>query len=123
MPAVRIDGLRELSRDLKKLSAELPKELKAVSKDAAEIVADESRTLAPVRSGKLRGKVKAGATAKGGDVRIGGLPYAGPIVFGWRKHNIEPNPFIFTALDKRRDEVIEKFEKGIDALVERSFRG
>jgi hypothetical protein len=121
VPAIQIEGLKELSKNLKRVSDQLPKELKAVSKDAAEIVASESRTMAPVLTGRLRDRVKAGATAKGADVRIMGLVYAPPIVFGWRKHNIRPNPFIYRALDKRRDEVIERFEKGVNALIEKTF--
>lgn len=121
MPSIKIEGLKELSGHLKKLSAELPKELKAVSKDAAEIVATEARGIVPVRTGRLRGQIKAGATAKGGDVRVSGLVYAKPIHFGWAKHNIRPNPFIYKARDKRHDEVIAKFEKGLNDLVERNF--
>ena len=121
MPTIKIEGLKELHQNLKKLSDKLPKELKTVSKDAAEIVATEARTLAPVLTGRLRGRVKAGATAKGGDVRIMGLVYAKPIVFGWKRHNIAPNPFIYHALDNRRDEVIARFEKDVNALVEKSF--
>lgn len=121
MPAIKIEGLAALSRDLKKVSADLPKKLQAVSKDAAEIVATEGRILAPKRSGRLAGMIKAGATAKGADVRINGLVYAGPVHFGWRKHNIEPNPFLYDALDKRRDEVFDKFEDGLSAFIDRSF--
>lgn len=121
MPAIQIEGLKQLSKNLKQVSNKLPKELKAASKDAAEIVAAESRTLAPVLTGRLRGRVKAGATVKGADVRIMGLVYAPPIVFGWRKHNIAPNPFIYKALDRRRDEVIAKFEKDVNALIEKTF--
>lgn len=118
MPSVKIEGLKELSAHFKKLSAELPKELKAVSKDAAEIVATEARGIVPVLSGKLRGKIKAGATAKGGDVRVNGLVYAKPIHFGWKRHNIKPNPFLYKARDKRVDEVIAKFQKGLHDLIE-----
>lgn len=121
MPSIKIEGLSKLSKDLKQLSTTLPKELQAVSRDAAEIVAIEGRTLAPVRSGRLRGFIKAGATARGADVRISGLIYANPIHFGWKKHHIKPNPFLYRALDNRRDAVIQQFEKGLHDLVERTF--
>lgn len=121
MPSIKIEGLSKLSKNLKQLDAQLPKELKSVSKDAAELVAEEGRTLAPVRTGRLRGAIRAGATAKGGDVRITGLIYAKPIHFGWKRHHIQPNPFLYKALDKRRAEVIAKFEKGLHDLVEHTF--
>ena len=121
MPSVKIEGLSKLSRELKKLSADLPKELKTVSKDAAEIVASEARTIVPIRTGRLRSRIKAGATAKGGDVRVSGLIYAKPIHFGWARHHIRPNPFVYHALDSRRAEVIEKFRDGVHDFVERTF--
>lgn len=122
MPEIRITGLRKLSAELKKLSKDLPKELKSVSKDAAEIVAVEARTIVPVRTGALRGAIKSAAVVDGGRVRVGGLPYAKPIHFGWRAHNIVPNPFIYDALDNRRGEVIAKFEKDTAALIERTVK-
>lgn len=121
MPSIKIEGLRELSAHLKKVSADLPKELKKVSKDAAEIVAAEARTIVPVRSGRLRNKIQAGATLKGADVRAMGLPYAAVIHFGWKRHNIRPNPFLYKALDSRREEVIAKFEEGLHDLIEHNF--
>lgn len=121
MVDVKIQGIKSLSRELKKLSDELPKELKKIGKDAAEIVAVEARGIVPVLSGRLRNKIKAGATTKGGDVRVSGLPYANPIHFGWRKHNIRPNPFLYNALDSRTAEVIEAYSRGIGDLLEKTF--
>jgi len=39
------------------------------------------------------------------------------IHFGWARHNISPNPFLYKARDSRYDEVIDKFEKEVAALV------
>jgi hypothetical protein len=57
-------------------------------------------------------------------VKAGGrlVPYAGPIHFGWPRHNIAPNPFIYDALDDRKAEVIDKYEAHIEALVEKVGR-
>ena len=119
--AIRIEGLVKLSRELKKLETQLPKELRKVSKAAAEIVAADSRTKVPVLTGRLQRQIKAAATQKGGQVRVTGVPYAAPIHFGWRKHHIRPNPFIYHALDARRGEVIATFEKGLHDLMEQTF--
>ncbi len=49
-------------------------------------------------------------------------PYAGVIHFGWPKHNIEPQPFLYKALDRRYDEVVAIYEKRLDDLVKRLDR-
>lgn len=118
---IEIEGLAKFTRELKKLEVTLPKEMKRISKAGAEVVAVDARTKVPVRSGKLQQKIKSAATIKGAQVRVIGLPYAAPIHFGWRKHNIKPQPFIYEALDARRDEVIATFEKGLAALVDSGF--
>ncbi len=117
---VRIEGLDKLHREFKAISKELPKELKAVSKAGAEIVADEGRVRVPVLTGKLRAAIKAGATAKGGIVRVK-LDYAPPIHFGWTAHNIDPDPFLYDALDDRREEVTQIVNDGVRDLVEKTF--
>lgn len=121
MPEIQIEGLKKLRKELKELDVKLPKEMTKLGKEGAEIVATEMRGRTPVRTGRLRNAEKASGLATGGQVTIKGLPYIKPIVFGWVKHNIRPNPFPYEALDARRAEVIEKFEKGLKALVDKSF--
>lgn len=117
---VRIEGLSKLHRELRQFDTALPKELKEVSKAAAELVADTSRSNVPVRKGDLQRAIKAAATAKGAEVRVK-LIYAAPIHFGWRAHNIEPQPFVYDAVDERADEVYASFEQGLAELLERTF--
>ena len=45
--SVKIEGLAKLTRELKKIDADLAKEMKAVSKQGAEIVATEARVKVP----------------------------------------------------------------------------
>lgn len=117
---VRVEGLAKLHRELRQFEGSLDKELKAISKSAADLVADSSRSGAPVFRGKLRNAVKSAATAKGGEVRVK-LIYAPPIHFGWAAHNIEPQPFVYDAVDERRAEVFDKFEQGLTELIHRVF--
>lgn len=119
--SVRVEGLRELTAGLKKLDGMMLKDLKQVSQASAEIVAAEARSGAPVRSGRLVGNIKASGTQAGGIVRVGGLAYHRVIHFGWARHHIRPNPFLYKALDARRDEVVEKFEREVAGLVDRSI--
>jgi hypothetical protein len=116
---VKIEGLKELRTSLKAISKELPKELTKLNKAAAELVSPEAQSRAPVRSGRLRDAVKPGATQTGGFVKVSGLPYVGPIVGGWPKHNIKANPFLWNALDAKTDEVVDKYQDGIADLIDR----
>jgi hypothetical protein len=117
-PAVKVTGAREFRAAMKHMSADLS-DLTAINKAAASTVATEARNRAPVLTGRLAGSIRAGATRTRGYVKAGGrsIPYAGPIHFGWPRHNIEPQPFIFAALDDRRTEIIDKYEAHIEALV------
>lgn len=119
---VKVEGLAKLARELKAIGTGLDKELRAVGKDAAELVADETQSRAPVLTGRLRNSVKAGVAGNTAFVKTGAsLPYAKPIVFGWRRHNISPNPFPYEALDARRQEVIDRYSKGVHDLVEKTI--
>lgn len=117
MPEIKVEGLKELQAGLKHLDANMAKELNKVAKASADVVAVEARGLAPKITGRLAGKIKSSGTAKGGFIKVGGLPYHRVIHFGWAAHNISPNPFLYDARDVREAEVIEKFEREVEALV------
>lgn len=121
--SVKIVGLNKTIRGFKEIDAALPLEVKKLQLEAAELVATEARRRAPKQSGKLAGSIRAGATLRSGVVRVGsaGIPYAGPIHFGWAAHGISPNPFLYEALDARRAEVFARFDVGMRALVERAI--
>jgi HK97 gp10 family phage protein len=120
---VQIEGAKELRKALKRMGADV-KDLTEINREAAETVASQARDRAPVLSGALRASIKSSATKTKGVVRAGGkaIPYAGVIHFGWPRHNIAPQPFIFDALDSRKDEVVGKYQDRIAALVERVGR-
>lgn len=126
--AVRITGLTEVNQRLSKLDADVKKGIKAVNKEAATIVSDTAKTIVPVRKGLLQRAIRPGGTLKAGVVRAGNnksVPYAGPVHFGVGPragqrgpHNIKPQPFLYEALDKRRDDVIERYEKFVGKAVD-----
>ena len=78
--------------------------------------------------GALQGTLRSTGTARGGFVRAGKklVPYAGPVHFGWPNRPnpaknwqggpIRPNPFLYDALDSRREQVAEAFAGYIDAI-------
>ncbi len=121
--AIQIEGLRELRRALRAYGDEATDGLRAAHKDAAEVVERRADSLAPVRSGTLQGTLRSSGTLTAGRVRLGyaRVPYAGPIHFGTpntrgRPANIRPNPFLYDALDDRRQQVIDVFFDRLEAV-------
>jgi len=119
--AIQIEGLNQLVRQLKSLEPDLLVEYKALNRSLAETVLAEARATVPVRSGRLRDSLRIGVTQRAGIVRVGssGVNYAKPIHFGWRRRNIEPQPFLYDALDRRRGEVLAAYVTGATAIVDR----
>lgn len=100
------------------------KDFTKVNREAAETVAKEGKGRAPRLTGRLAKSVRAGANQKAGYVMAGNrqVVYAGPIHFGWPRRNIRAQPFLYDALDARKDEVIRKYEQRVGDLVERVGR-
>lgn len=121
--AVQITGLREFVRGCKAVDATFPKQIRDINKECAEIVAVTARTLAPYRSGRLRGNIRAGATLTAGTVSVGSqsVPYAGPIHWGWPRHHIKPNPFLVKALEGDVGKIEEKYNRDLQAFLDRNF--
>lgn len=122
--AVEVEGGPELRRAFRKYG-DRADDLKDVHADAAGIVEAEAETLVPVLSGALRDTIRTTRTKSGASVLAGRgrtVPYAGPIHFGWRIRNIEPQPFLYDALDRRRGEVVQRYHEGVDDLIRRFDR-
>ena len=119
--------MRELRKNLSMLDDDF-EDLKELHLALAEMVADRAASLAPVRTGRLRQTIRASGTKTGGRVRAGfkRVPYAGPVHFGWatrpdaakgwRGGPIHPNPFLYDALDQRRNQVFNAYFQGVKKI-------
>lgn len=115
---VRVDGLRELVRDLEKAGVEVA-DLKDAFGSIAARAANLAAGFAPRRSGKLaasiRGtKAKNYAAVSAGSARV---PYAAPVNYGWLKRNIAASEFMQRADDQMRPRVARDLETAIDKLI------
>lgn len=121
--AVEVEGAPQLRRALRRMG-DGAADLTAANREAARDVEAEAEHRVPVRTGRLRSSIKSRATKRAAAVVGGGARaiYGPPIHFGWRRRNIEPNPFLYSALDARRDDVVKRYEDRIDDLVERLDR-
>jgi len=122
-PAIQVTGAKELRSALKRMGADLS-DLRAINLSAAKVVAADAKARAPRRSGALANSIRPLATRTTGSVAAGRtmVPYAGPIHFGWPARNIEPQPFLYEALDNRSGEVVQKYEDEVARLVTRVGR-
>ena len=121
--AVKIEGLSKIQRDLRKLSTDAldlnKEEFLETNKRVAEIIIGESKKYVPVLSGNLAANIRNASTKKAAKVRAGSVavPYAGPIHFGWPSRAIKPNPFFYDAIDRRRNEVTQRYASLVDSLI------
>lgn len=117
---VKVEGLRELTGSLRRISRELPKEIRAINLRRAERVAQRSKQRGPKRTGRLTGSVRGLATQRNARVAVGRAsmpPYPPVIYWGWPGHNIEPNQFIDRAMTDLKSETQREFEQEVDQFV------
>lgn len=118
---VEVEGGPELRRAFVKMGARAD-DLKDATRAATELVEREAESIVPRVTGALRDTIRSSVTARAGSVIAGGrsrVPYAPPIHFGWHARNIEPQPFMFDALDRRRDDVVDRYRAQVDTIVRR----
>jgi hypothetical protein len=118
---VEVEGGPQLRRAFAKLE-DRADDLRTAHRNAAETVEREAESLVPRLTGALADSIRTSVRKTGSSVLAGRgtvVPYAGPIHFGWRARNIEPQPFLYDALDKRRAEVAEAYAKDVGTMLRR----
>lgn len=84
--AIRIDGLAQFSRNLKKLDNDLPKALRVALNESADLIVTDARQRVPKRSGRAAASIRAASTRTAVRVKAGGrkAPYYPWLDFGGR---------------------------------------
>lgn len=123
--AIKIDGLAEFSRNLKRLDAELPKALRVAMNEAADIVVQAARAKVPRRTGRAARSIRPQSTRTLVRVAAGGkrVPYYPWLDFGGRvgrapstrRTFYSDGRFIYPAYYANRDRFTKVLEQ---ALVE-----
>lgn len=120
---IKVKGFNQAIRALRELGVP-DQEIKESAQEAGNIVANEARTLAPVRTGRLRDSIRVNKSLRKVVVSAGnnrssksGIPYANPIHWGWFKRNIKPQPFFVKALGITRDDVYRTYYDNMAKLV------
>lgn len=120
MLEVHVEGLRETVRALERAGVEV-NDLKDVFGGVAAEAADVARGFTPRRTGALQGSIRGNRAKNKAVVTFGKarVPYAGPIIYGWRKRNITGSRTL-----ERTDAVMDgrapqMLERGIARIIER----
>lgn len=115
---VKVDGLKELVRDLEKTGVQVA-DLKAAFGGIAQEARSLAAGFAPRRSGKLAASIRASAAKNYATVSAGGskVPYAAPINYGWPKRNITGAGFMQKADAAIRPHVLRDLVTAVDKLL------
>jgi len=115
--SIKATGVKELRRELRRMGDDL-EDLKNLHLDVATLVSDRAKDIVPRRTGNLADTIRPAGTKTAGRVRAGfkRVPYAGVIHFGHPARGIQPQPFLYDALDQRRGEVFDAYFKGVKKI-------
>jgi hypothetical protein len=120
---IRIDGLAQFTRNLRRLDRDLPKAVRVALNDATGIVIDYARPRVPRRSGRAQRSIRAASTRTLARVSAGGarVPYYPWLDFGGRvgrKRSVD-RPFykegryLWKGLVVKRDELADRMERAL----------
>jgi hypothetical protein len=125
---IRIEGLARLSRGLKAVSNEAPKELRLALNQAADLLVDRTRPKIPEVSGAARRSLVARSTRTVARVGVGGtkakyypwLDFGGEgRVKGRPSHRefIREGRYLYPTLREIRPEIEAKLQESISAVI------
>lgn len=117
---VRVDGLTAVVRSLIAIGIEVDD-----LKDAFSAVADRGARVAalfaPKKSGRLAGDIRGNRARSKAVITAGrvSVPYAGPINYGWRAHNIDASGFMQRADKVMQPYALNQLERAINTQIAR----
>lgn len=113
---VRLKGATEFRAAIRRAEKDMADLREPLQRSATE-VANDARALAPRVTGRLAASLVATATRERAQVSSQ-LVYAPVIHYGWRGHNIEPQPFLTTALAVNEREIVNRFDREAEHAVD-----
>lgn len=124
---IRVQGLAELNRSLRRLSSDAPKALRHAHNSAADIVASTAAGDVVRKSGRAARSIAARSTRTAARVTAGGkkAPYFPWLDYGGRvgpRRSVkrewrEGGRYVYPAWNRRRDEVTERLSAALMDVV------
>jgi HK97 gp10 family phage protein len=129
MITVRVEGMEEILRDLRKAKADVQGEARAVLKEQAKVIRDDARSRCPEDTGTLKRSVRSSVSREkldasvsaGGKVRGKDAYYAQFVEFG-TKHS-PAQPFLYPAGRAHEKETEEKLVEVLTDAVRKGAGG
>lgn len=128
-PAIRVEGSREVRKQLKDLNDKVGKDmLRDAHKKLADRVVNLAEPRVPVRTGALAASMRglgsvSAATGKAGGAKV---PYAAAVHFGvgprpgkLGPHNIKARPFLFDGLARLEPDAADEYAHQLERLISR----
>lgn len=125
---IAVGGLAQLSRGLRAIDADAPKELRVALNSAAQMLVDEAKPTVPAVTGAARRSMVARSTRTSARVGVGGkkAPYFPWLDFGGQGRvagRPAPRPFlpegryVYPALRRIRPRIEEQLQQSISAVI------
>lgn len=120
---IRITGIREFQSSLRKMDADLPKQIRVILNEAVELVTDYAVARFPSRSGRAKGSIKARSSQREARAALGGrrAPYAPGLDFGGGRPQFPPyrkgGRYLYRGLEVNRDDITRKMSEGMADLA------
>jgi hypothetical protein len=118
---IEVKGLRETVKNLEQAGVSV-NDLKDAMRRVGSIVSGRGQSIAPKKSGRLAASTRPTRTKNRARVSTGkaSLPYAPVIHWGWKKHNIEANPFLLKALGQTKPQVIAAVDSEVHDIARKA---
>ena len=124
---IKIKGLKEFQRQLRKMDRDLPKTLRLALNQASDLVIDTAHPFVPIRTGRAAASLKARSTQTSARVAGGSnrAPYYPWLDFGGRvgrkrsvsRPFLKHGRYIYHAYDLKRDDIAEILQRAIVRLA------
>jgi hypothetical protein len=114
---VKVTGVDEVIAGLEHLARETS-EMRGAFGEIAQVMQSEARSRVPISSGRLARTLRPSVTRKAARLSAGsGILYAGVQEYGWRRHNISPQPYIVPGADAAEDDAVRILDREIEREI------
>lgn len=125
---ISVGGLSDLSRSLRKIDAEAPKQLRIAFNSAADLLVEYTAPKIPVKSGAARRSLKAKSTRTSARVSVGGrnaryfpwLDFGGEGRIAGRpskREFIKEGRYVYPTLREIRPKIEQALQEGISEVI------
>jgi hypothetical protein len=122
---VRVDGIKQLQAQLRRMDADLPKQLRVALNDAGQIVIDYAQPRVPRRSGAAASSLKLRSSQREARIAAGGrrapyypwLDFGGRLKSGPKRAFYTEGRYIYVGVRVKNKQIQEALERNLSQLI------